>query len=205
MHVTDTRRFIYKPLESGEIRVLDLVPGVESEPLRCQLRHVSVLQNPQYESLSYCWGQNKPEAEITCNGSTLPVTKNLLRALQQLRYERQNRSLWVDAICIDQANVEERGQQVSLMKDIFRQGKRTVVWLGEGDKDSQRTVGLIRALAQLSRERSSRGVSKSHESDRIPPLYDPVWKSFTFLLQRPWFHRTWVVSEVSVAAEVEGT
>ncbi|KAJ4293099.1 hypothetical protein N0V90_008381 [Kalmusia sp. IMI 367209] len=133
----------------------------------------------------------------------MPVTKNLLMALKQLRDERQNRTLWVDAICIDQVNIEERGQQVSLMKDIFQQSKRTVVWLGEEDGDSHCAMELIRHLARMSRERSAQNFCKSHESDYIPPLYDPVWRAFALLIQRPWFHRTWVVSEVSVALDVQ--
>lgn len=191
----------YQPLRDGEIRLIDLYPGREGEPLRCQLRNVSFLSRPQYESLSYCWGLNRPEAEIQAGHDAIPVTKNLSTALQHLR-SRDARALWIDAICINQSDVVERSQQVALMKDIFECSERTVVWLGEESEDSPRAVQLIRQLAHASKERGSHRFWTSHESTRLPPLYDPAWRALALLLQRPWFRRAWIVQEASVTKDL---
>lgn len=108
----------------------------------------------------------------------------------------------MDAICINQAHVEERNYQVSLMKDIFQTSKRTVVWLGEESQDSERGIQLIRELAALSTDWNIHNAWRSHISTKVPPLYDPAWNAFTNILQRPWFHRAWIVQETSVTRDV---
>ncbi|KAF2264433.1 HET-domain-containing protein [Lojkania enalia] len=193
--------YAYKPLQQNEVRVIHLYPGQHVEPLRCQIRHVDLAGNPPYESLSYCWGLDRPEAHIQCDGGVIPVTKNLFSALRHLRGERISRTLWIDAVCINQADIEERGYQVSLMKDIFQLSQRTVVWLGEEYEHSGLAIQLIRELAGASQERSARSW-RSHISRKIPPLYDPAWQALAQLLQRPWFHRAWIVQEVSVPKDL---
>lgn len=200
-HAPSRSFFTYKLLRPNEIRLIDLQPGRGLEPLRCRLRNVDLAGSSPYESLSYCWGLNKPEVEVRCDDGVIPVTKNLFSALRHLRSEHSPRRLWIDAICVNQADIEERGHQVSLMKDIFKLGERTVVWLGEESQDSALAIQLIHELARASQEHSSRS-RRSHESEKILSLYDPAWRALTQLLRRPWFHRAWIVQETSVARDV---
>lgn len=190
--------YSYKPLQPREIRLLDLEPGKETEPLRCQLHNVHLSDKLSYESLSYCWGLRSYEAEVGCDDGVIRVTRNLSSALRYLRCEHAPRRLWVDAICINQADIEERGHQVGLMRDIFRLSERTVVWLGEESQDSALAIDLICELARMSREHNSRSWL-SYESEKVLSLYDPAWRALTRLLRRPWFRRTWIVQEASVA------
>lgn len=200
-HVSSRSFHVYKPLQPNEIRLIDLQPGRGSEPLRCRLRSVELTGNSPYESLSYCWGWNKAEVEIGCDDGVVPVTKNLFSALRHLRNEHAPRRLWIDAICINQADIEERGHQVSLMRGIFKLSERTIVWLGEESEDSAVAIQLIHELARASQQH---GTSSwlSHESRKVLFSYDPAWRALTRLLQRPWFHRTWIVQEASVARDV---
>ena len=64
------------------------------------------------------------------------MTRNLAEALQYLRYENRPCVLWIDAICVDQNNIPERGHQVVRMAAIYPQASRVVVWLGPERDDS---------------------------------------------------------------------
>ena len=63
---------------------------------------------------------------------SLEIKPNLAAALRELRDEISVRILWIDAICINQSNPEERNQQVPMMADIYGQASRVCVWLGDG-------------------------------------------------------------------------
>jgi len=74
------------------------------------------------------------------------VTDNCLTALRYLRPKKKARTLWVDAICIDQSSINERNHQVKLMGDVYKLARRVLIWLGEGDADSP---GLMRRMRWL--------------------------------------------------------
>lgn len=203
LHSSTKSQGHYGDLRKHEIRLIDLYPGRLDNPLICGLRNVLLTEKPQYESLSYCWGLNKPEVELKCNDRSILVTKNLASALRHLRHVEETRTLWIDAVCINQQNVEERGQQVALMKNIFQRSQRTLVWLGDDSRDSHRAIELVRHLAKAwQQRRRTKRFWWSQGSIKIPPLYDTAWRAFALLLQRPWFRRAWVIQEASVANDV---
>lgn len=85
-----------------------------------------------YEALSYVWGDSNLVEPIYCCGKTLRVTLNCLKALKYLRRENESRTLWVDAICINQAGqTEEKNHQIDLMGDIYSGASKVLVWLGD--------------------------------------------------------------------------
>jgi hypothetical protein len=73
---------------------------------------------------------------VYCSGAPLRVTKNCYDALKQLRYESCPRTLWVDTICINQSDNDEKSHQVAMMLDIYRNADRVYIWLGESTVDS---------------------------------------------------------------------
>ncbi|PVH78533.1 hypothetical protein DL98DRAFT_357436, partial [Cadophora sp. DSE1049] len=85
---------------------------------------------PDYEALSYAWGEPVLNHEIEFPEGNLPITQHLYSALQKLRPQHQSRRLWVDAICINQNDKTEKGHQVALMADIYRGASGVVAWLG---------------------------------------------------------------------------
>ncbi|KAF2785688.1 hypothetical protein K505DRAFT_354874 [Melanomma pulvis-pyrius CBS 109.77] len=97
-------------------------------------RHV-----PPYETLSYSWGtaDNEEYIHITDLASThntpawLKIRKNLAAALRHLRYPDRPRTLWIDAICINQADIEERGRQ------------KVIIWLGSESEDSKHALETL--------------------------------------------------------------
>jgi hypothetical protein len=135
-----------------QIRLLDLEPGKRGLELKGTLRS-AVLQHlephqtreshvqrrshnapslPQYEALSYTWGGSRHGRMICLNNKyTLPITDNLYNALQRLRRRKTIRTLWIDALCIDQSTRVERSQLVQFMGDIYASASSVNVWLGE--------------------------------------------------------------------------
>lgn len=190
----------YNPLRPNEIRLIDLHPGKWTDPVRCSLKSVNLSDKASYESLSYCWGLARSEEDVLCDNGSIPVTQNLSDALRQLRSDQTPRKLWIDAVCINQADITERGQQVSLMRDVFRLSDRTVVWLGEESHDSGLAIDLIHELAKSSRQGDRSQLP--NQSAKVLALHDPAWRALTHLLQRPWFQRTWIVQEASVSKDI---
>jgi len=131
-----------------QIRLLELAPGGPDDELIATLSTASLESSPPYEALSYVWGDMTTPRSIRLQSSSFAITKNLEVALRGLRKVDQARTLWVDAICIDQDDLLERQAQVQLMKRIYSRSSRVLTWLGEeeeGDKE------LFDFLASLSK------------------------------------------------------
>ena len=116
---------------------------------RLETRPLKALKRPwtQYFALSYCWGTEKRSEVLQINDQPFTVTPNLLTGLQAvLRYaEGEGRKcyLWVDAICIDQTSDEEQSAQVPLMRQIYSNAKRVLVWLGSEADASDAIMSVL--------------------------------------------------------------
>jgi len=42
-------------------------------------------------------------------------------------------TLWIDAICINQGDPEEKNQQLNIMVDIYAEAEETLIWMGFND------------------------------------------------------------------------
>ena len=209
-------RYRYSPLDESlnEIRLLTLHPGDFSADLHVSIRKATLTAEapPIYEALSYVWGttENPVDIKVGPSGSeTLAITQNLAIALPYLRYEKDVRTLWIDAICVNQQNLGERSSQVKRMGDIFRLANRVVVWLGiEKDNSSH----ILKLLSQLGSEievdfryftmSPASSTSTLHWSDRDKtlPYSDQEVRDTCALLCRPWFSRLWVWQEIRLAS-----
>ncbi|PVH78412.1 HET-domain-containing protein, partial [Cadophora sp. DSE1049] len=123
------------------IRLLHLQRGIDKEntKIRCLLTVHELDQAPEYESLSYVWGDPNRSEEISLNGHPFHIGLNLAAALRQLRPLKyrirdrlcpSERILWVDALCINQLDLEEKAHQVKEMAQIYKTAKRVLIWLG---------------------------------------------------------------------------
>ena len=131
-----TEFYQHIPLRTEQsIRVLKLAPALHRDSsLRCKLVEVSLDKNPKYEALSYVWGSPQNGCYVECHGSKLHITANAEAALRRLRYRCCPRTLWIDAICINQTSIPEKNTQLRLMADIYRKARRVIIWLGEGSE-----------------------------------------------------------------------
>lgn len=149
-------RYTYQSLEGLEqhIRLLIIHPAKSNDaPLECSLEAYPLQEAElkEYETVSYVWGSPHTTSDtvIHIQGKSLEVTASVDKLLRRLRRGGRDRTLWVDFVCIDQSNLEERGSQVGLMSDIYRNGKHNLVFLGDGSGKAALTIATIRELNQL--------------------------------------------------------
>lgn len=209
-----------------QIRLVTLLSGSPSTKICCKLSTVSLDDRPYYQALSYVWSKVDNKKSIDLNGSGFSVTNNLHAALLRLRWPDRNRNLWIDAICINQNDEGERSQQIPLMGAIYSCSEEVIVWLGEASDDSDAAADLINRLSKSvgdgfvweSEERGSVGVSTDYIrevhatgdntefvlGELVNSLIDgETTKAFVALLNRPWWHRTWVVQEITLAKRAQ--
>lgn len=210
--------FQYTPLdgESPSFRLLRLLKGDTTINVECEIFHSSISEQDgvAYEALSYTWGNTELVECIKLNGQRLWITENLLSALQCLRSREQDRILWIDAICIDQFNDEERSQQVQKMGTIFGSAKRVIFWLG---KPTAEAALLMHSLNELHVQ----SITYIHEGSKTGAVpWTTLWsqiqpmseqyndcrdsrlqqcKGLQILLRRSWFRRVWILQEVATA------
>ncbi|KAM0798112.1 heterokaryon incompatibility protein-domain-containing protein [Usnea florida] len=192
----------YLPLNEDldEIRTLTLHPGDFSADIHISIQKVVLTTDnpPIYEALSYAWGSTEDPVDIRIGSSgneTLAVTQNLAVALPYLRYEDKVRTLWIDAICINQQDLGERSRQVKRMADIFGLADRVVVWLGPEKDNSARVLHL---LWDLSADMIISAFNWTDFYTFIPCSIDDT-RSIDALISRPWFSRLWVWQEIGLA------
>ena len=133
------------------IRLLIVLPCLSSElPLQCTVRHVSLdplqTRKPRYETISYVWGDPTPSHTILIDGRPLKVPANTDQALRRMAFLDRTRTLWIDAVCINQTDTKERAQQVAMMGKIYSRAKRNLVYLGEEDGMTERAAKMFEAL-----------------------------------------------------------
>ena len=194
-------QYVYQPLDEStqEIRVLDVqpLPDRVCDVLKCKIRHVSLKDDPKprYETISYCWGDPSPSSQIRVDGRLLPVPVETERALRRMALPDQCRTLWIDAVSINQKDNLEREEQVWLMGDVFFRSDLNLIYLGEEDSTTAAAIANIESLVQEAKEAVGSlekiadelfpsGVPKHPSSPRQMQL--DVSALFTFFA-RPWF------------------
>lgn len=130
----------YAPLPAGEhIRILTVHPSPSYEdPVQCDLQILRLNAPGDYAALSYSWakdttGDASLSHSIDVSAKQMKVTQNLFECLKRLRRQASKFRLWVDAVCINQMDVQEKTEQVDRMSKVYSNASQTVVWLGEGE------------------------------------------------------------------------
>ena len=222
---------IYSPLtDPQEIRVLELAPGKFGDDLRGRLhtclvdieysktwdRSLAYIpktlhavsqntgQSVWFTALSYVWGDIVFAIPIFINGKQFLTTPNLNDALRHLRQEDIAIILWVDQLCINQNDLEEKSQQVLLMSKIYFRAWTTIVWLGKEDDHSNEAIDLVLGIGEKLQYYMREGTPSVDEIERmsLPRPGFPQWAVLRQLLRRPWFRRIWVIQEVVISYDV---
>jgi hypothetical protein len=191
----------YNPIPDRDyIRYMILEPGKDEEPLVCSLHISSLHVIRPYEALSYVWGSDQRDHEIISGGHIINITANLSSALRRVRLPTEPRTLWADSICINQADIVERGTQVLLMGRIYSQASRVLIYIGpSSDGHGEAAASLLSELdVMITNGIKDAGFSWNafpfpdpEERDRL--LADKRWESLLTMTQQPWFHRGWVI------------
>jgi len=203
----------WKLQERGWFRLLSVEPSPDPQyRISCSLLHQSIKESQDYEALSYTWGTDKAIAPILVDSGVLFVRYNLYWALRSLRLPTKRRLLWVDALCINQADATERNNQVSQMADIYSGAKEVFVWLGEGNEYTDRGMdflGEISAYAKSIADRVLKEESDRHQmykewidlfhSAHARHDSDECFAGIAAVFLRDWWTRVWTVQEITLA------
>ncbi|KAK5697339.1 hypothetical protein LTR97_007476 [Elasticomyces elasticus] len=213
--VKQARHPAYRPLDqhTKEIRLLDVIPSVnEADSVRCDVLHKSLNSHDshEYETISYAWGASKDRRTIVLNDVPLPVPIESERALRRMRLSDKYRTLWIDSVCINQVDGDERSQQVAIMSDIYRSSNGNLIYLGDEDGlvgPAVENMNLIyeemrlwtndftvaRSVLYYAEEGLQRELRHSEESLGVRLNLE----AFTDLIGRPC--RLWVLQEAALA------
>ncbi|KAK3115218.1 hypothetical protein LTR53_005675 [Teratosphaeriaceae sp. CCFEE 6253] len=177
-----------------EIRLLVIEPGGDHELLTCRLRTVSLDDEVSYTALSYVWGDPLLTRTILVDDQAFEATANLESVLRHLRADLAGKELWVDAVCINQQDVEEKRQQVALMGALYSQAAGVTVWLGEEDLAVRM---LMEAMTHYHDQLGGGSQSQSslETSDARGLRLRKRAAMFKVIARRPWWKRIWVFQE----------
>ena len=198
---------VYQSLDPTlkHIRVLELLPGTFESDLRGNLRTVTLDDKPSYTALSYTWGARtegrtlkiRPDSKRTSKSIELPIADNLFMALRRLRRPLKTRILWVDVVCINQEDIDERSAQVVLMEEIYSNAESTAIWLGDtGGKsiyNDELTTSQRLLQSVSSMFRNNIVLRRLWDADCIP--MDHAIQTTT----PSWKDRGWVVQEYALS------
>lgn len=198
------------------IRLLILEPGADDDALVGRLEVISLAQaHRSFEAISYVWGSHTKNQIITVSGENIAITISLRDSLRQTRRPDQPRALWADSICINQEDDKEKGHQVSLMGQIYKASRCTLICLGDSKDDknhfwtqvAQDLAALIAEVEEMmDRVMGDPNFSMDWDSFPWPKADDPLlapekWRSWSYLIKQPWFQRGWVVQEAALGPD----
>ncbi|KAF2851966.1 HET-domain-containing protein [Plenodomus tracheiphilus IPT5] len=215
----------YEPLPDPQttIRVAALQPGAYQDVI--QLSFQTRLLKPSepqasettilnYEALSYAWGNNDQQSHVLMDTlgkpqGTIAITRNLDVALRHLRSKSQFRSLWIDALCINQSDDVEKGMQVAIMGKIFSLASSVIAWLGPQENQSSEALRMMQFWASQIEPDWIAFIMQPSDTCTEPQWADTrvamPYKAGELgiicnLLQRPYFERLWVRQEVALSS-----
>ncbi|KAL8364729.1 hypothetical protein RB595_003828 [Gaeumannomyces hyphopodioides] len=195
---------LYKDLPEDSVRLLRLLPHQdENSPIECQLITCSILGSGRthpYEALSYVWGSERDKLSIYIDGVEQFVRANLHYALSHLRDYFVERVLWIDAICINQDDNEERGQQVQSMAKIYAKANRVIVWLVDPLKNAPDEGDPVADDRMDNGDQALEAIRAAAEEQRVDSTMDQ--KIVLALLGREWFQRIWALQDVAAARDI---
>jgi hypothetical protein len=188
----DIPSYQYGPLQhSDSIRILVLHPSPnDSDPIACTIRHVQLSDDTlEYEAVSYTWGDSTQTNTIYLNDGRqrLIVGKNCHAALRRLRLVDEDRTVWIDAVCIDQQDLQERGHQVRIMSEVYNCAEGVMVMLSDEVPDCRLLMEEVKYVIYNWKMVAKEG--------RITPC-EAATQQLKTLYKDPWFERTWVLQEV---------
>jgi len=177
--------FLRQRLGPRQFRLLKVLPATQlADDVYCEILYSSLDKHPEYEALSYAWGDVKKTSPIFVGNKQYPATTNLDCALRYIKLRDQDRILWVDSLCINQDDIEEKNHQVRQMRHIYTRARQVLVWLGE---EEDANIALDH-LKRLEKDTSNLECYKAPQE---------AWDACDALFYwRDWWTRTWILQEV---------
>jgi hypothetical protein len=154
-------QYIYSELKPGHIRLLDikrrqLSDGSFIGELQCHLRTVELANPGSFDATSYTWGNPNPQGLVRIDGRMMFIGSNAYKLLQDRALLRETRTIWIDCICINQIDIQEKNHQVPLMDQIYRRANRTILWLGSVEEfpQAELILSLVGDLVERPKQKT---------------------------------------------------
>ncbi|KAI8631611.1 HET-domain-containing protein [Xylariaceae sp. FL1651] len=197
--------FIFHSINSsqGQIRLLEVAPGRNDEPIRCLYKIANVTDNVSYQTISYVWGSMDSKRTIFVEGTAVELTENLFHALHRMRHATGSRWLWVDALCINQDDDAEKTAQVNMMHQIYSSCSQCAIWMGNidtADLAATETEALAAARGALDAIRILAGEDTGPDlPTQLVTQHQHVQagKALKALMSAQWWSRIWTVQEAT--------
>lgn len=186
---------IYTRLDEtqNEFRLIRVLLG-DGDEINCELT-LHCQPDATYRALSYCWTESLPTRKIKLNGHDFFVRPNLHEYLKQVNVEEDDSLIFIDALCINQANEAERSSQVQIMGSIYRGAEEVVAWLGiKGVKFSKIDEAMPVLQASI--------IGDSHESDSFINDMRGLFVAYPLafaIFNIGYWSRLWVFQELALA------
>lgn len=174
---------------NNNLRVLHLDGGT-SHVLSGTFERASITRLPPYEAVSYCWGGEDGDYTksefIIISGTLFPITKNCAAALLKVRQPRGEKVIWIDSLCINQNDVNERSVQVSQMGKIFSGAQKVHIYVGNSvdDGTASRAFYVLTSMRNLIEF----GTRLRDRMEAVKTLFS-----------QNYFSRMWIIQEVLLA------
>jgi hypothetical protein len=189
--------FTYDSLPPRSIRLLHLYPGKPDDPLEGHVSIASLDDELVYEALSYMYGNSDPCFPIRLNGKKHLIAENLSTALHHVRSPDKWLRIWIDAVCINQEDVSERGHQVSMMRQIYTNAALVRIWVHEPDIDPD--CDAVKALQNFAVSYEE----ADHDCVKALGTSAEFWDPIVPLFSNAYWSRVWIQQEVLNAKEVQ--
>lgn len=202
------------PDPEATITLLKLHPDKDHDaPLRCETWPVALVAEPEYEALSYVWGDPAISDTVELNGQAVQISQNLSSALRRLRQPDTPLTLWIDQLCIDQQNAAEKSRQVTLMRHIYSGCRLCHVWIGElphdvSLQDASWIFDALEYMADYAAAEESGCRPLPHTLARTTD-YEGVFRGLAVLSgadesrqEVSWWSRIWTIQEAILPHEL---
>ncbi|KAK1758175.1 heterokaryon incompatibility protein-domain-containing protein [Echria macrotheca] len=199
---------IYDKLKPAHIRLLSIAPGGFSDEVDCDLHQEDIRYLPSYTAISYTWsddsGDRSKKKSVFLNSRLVAVTTSCELALRRARSNRERTKVWIDAICINQNDNEEKNHQVQLMAQIYARAASVLIYIGEEAGNSSELMrrlqtGLDLGLADLRVDIGNSSEFMRGLQSGLDLGVDDLRVDVVQLLSRQYFWRIWVLQEVALA------
>lgn len=169
------------------------------------------LGDTKYTALSYLWGvarSHKDVRRVEVEGQPFYVRQNLDSFLHTTAARGELGLFYIDAICINQLDPNERKCQVQAMASIFSRADRVLAWLGHPEDGN--ILENIKALALQQDHEDNTGcphhftaaMAGSRNEDETREAAPDPQRGLLYLRNHPYWKRIWIVQEVLLASEL---
>jgi hypothetical protein len=202
-------QYPYQPISStaGQplIRLLEVFPGLPEDPLlgtfASQPLTFAAGQGPFWIAVSYAWERQTPCESLSVDDHDLPITSNVAQIVRDLRETGRTTVLWIDAVCINQADAIEKVSQLRVMRDIYEKAKEVVIWLRLPEQVAAPNLVIASQwlrdkIVDQSCAMPTLPLESAFRHDHPNLEWDAPFHKLT---KSEWFQRVWIIQEAVVA------